>query len=269
MSVVELDGITVARGGATLIEDVSWRIDKREHAALIGANGSGKTTLLKVLTGYEWPTLGRVRVLDGAFGDCDLRDLRRHIGWVSSAMERRFLPGDTAAEVVGSGFDAALALYRPLLPAEKKRAKDLLAHLGVEGLASRAFGLLSHGEQKRVLIARALALDPALLVLDEPCSGLDPVSRVDFIDDLGALATRESGPTVLLVTHHLEEIRPWVQQALTLRNGRMVKQGPCDSVLIDEVLSRVFGRACRVGRNGAGYELTVESIPDGYSEYGR
>jgi iron complex transport system ATP-binding protein len=249
VSVVELDTITVVRGGSTLIDRVSWRIEQRGHAVLLGANGSGKTTLLKVLTGYEWPTAGRVRVLDYAFGACDLRTIRRHIGWASSAMEHRFLPNERARDVVGTGFDAALGLYRALSREERRRCDEMLTHVGVGAIVDRAFGLLSQGEQKRVLLARALVLEPALLVLDEPCAGLDPAARADFLDDLGRLAARGDGPTVLLVTHHLEEIRPWIREALVLREGRAIKQGRATDVITAPVMSEAFGRPCRVVRD--------------------
>jgi iron complex transport system ATP-binding protein len=259
VTVVELDAITVVRGGATLLDRVSWHIRRGEHAALLGANGSGKTTLLKVMTGYEWPTSGRVRVLDAPFGACDLRMLRRHIGWVSSAMERRILPHEPAWQVVGSGFDASLGLYRPLTEPETQRCQALFGRLGVGEIASRPFGLLSQGEQKRVLIARALVLEPALLVLDEPCAGLDPASRVDFLVDLGQLAQKHDGPTILLVTHHLEEIRPWIRRVLALRRGRVAAEAPREGVLTDAVMSDVFSRPCRVVRVGA--ELTLRFEP--------
>lgn len=247
MTVVELEDITVVRGGNTILDRVSWRIERGRHAVLLGANGSGKTTLLKVMTGYEWPTSGRVRVLNHGFGDCDLRTLRRHIGWVSSAMEHRISAHDPVLSVVGSGFDAALALFRPLSRAETARCESVLAHLGVGSLLSRPFGLLSQGEQKRVLIARAIVHDPALLVLDEPCAGLDPASRVDFLDDLEGFAADPHGPTILLVTHHVDEIRPWIHEALALRAGRVVKRGPCSTVLTDALMTEVFSRPCRVG----------------------
>ncbi len=259
MNVVELDRVTVVRGGATLVDGVSWRIASRGHAVLLGANGSGKTTLLKVLTGYDWPTSGRVRVLDAPYGECDLRTIRRHIGWVSSAMERRFLPQESALDVAGSGLDASLGLYRQLTTAESARCARALEQLGVAAIASRAFGLLSQGEQKRVLIARALVLEPSLLVLDEPCAGLDPAARAEFLDDLGRLAERADGPTVLLVTHHLEEIRPWIREALVLRAGRVVKQGAAGDVLVDAVMTEAFGRPCRVVRDGGELRLKFKS----------
>ncbi len=261
MSVIELEDINVVRSGTTIVNGVSWRIDAGEHAVLLGANGSGKTTLLKVLTGYEWPTSGRVRVLDRPYGECDLRSLRRHIGWVSSAMERRFLPHETAKDVVGTGFDAGFGLYRALSRTEIAKCRDALAHFGVAALADRAFGLLSQGEQKRVLIARALVLEPALLVLDEPCAGLDPASRTDFLDDLGRFAGRTGGPTMLLVTHHVEEVRPWIRRAMTLRAGRVVKQGNCDEVFTDSVLSETFDRTCRIERAGGEWRLSVGGDP--------
>jgi iron complex transport system ATP-binding protein len=255
VSVVDLQDITVVRNGNTLLDRVSWSIEPGAHAVLLGANGSGKTTLLKVLTGYEWPTSGRVFVLGEAYGACDLRALRRRIGWVSSVMEHRLPTHEPARAIVGTGFDATLAIYRPLAPAEVERCDALLAHLRISGLAERPFGLLSQGEQKRVLIARALVHDPPLLVLDEPCAGLDPASRVDFLDDLGRFAHRADGPTLLLVTHHVEEIRPWIQTALALRHGRVVKRGSRNNVLTSDVIEQIFGRPCTLEYDGAEYRL--------------
>lgn len=259
MKVVELESITVVRGGKTILADVSWAIVRSEHALLIGANGSGKTTLLKVLTGYEWPTSGRVRVLGEEFGECDLRELRRRIGWVSSAMEHRVPEEDDVERVVASGFDASFGVYRPVAPAERDRCRELIERLGLARLGRQAFGLMSQGEQKRTLIARALVHDPLLLVLDEPCAGLDPVSRVDFLDEVGRFASIKGGPTIVLVTHHVEEIRPWLRSALALQGGRIAASGGMDTVMSSATLSRVFGRPCRLESEHGEYRLKLES----------
>jgi len=257
MNVVELESITVVRGGKTILDEVSWAIARGEHALLIGANGSGKTTLLKVLTGYEWPTSGRVHVLGQEYGECDLRALRRRIGWVSSAMEHRVPPEDEALRVVASGFDASFGLYRPTTAAERDRCSGLLERLGLGKLERQRFGLMSQGEQKRTLIARALAHDPALLVLDEPCAGLDPVSRVDFLEDVGRLASAPGGPTIVVVTHHVEEIRPWLRTAIALRAGRMIASGSIADLMRSEILSRVFDRTCRLACERGEYRLEL------------
>ncbi len=257
MNVAELESITVVRGGKTILDGVSWTIARGDHALLLGANGSGKTTLLKVLTGYEWPTSGRVRVLGQEYGECDLRELRRRIGWVSSAMEHRVPPEDDALRVAASGFDASFGLYRTVAPAERGRCEALLEALGLARLGVQPFGLMSQGEQKRTLIARALVHDPPLLVLDEPCAGLDPASRADFLDHVGRLASAPGGRTLVFVTHHVEEIRPWLRCAMALCEGRTMASGPVESVLTSEVLTRALARPCRLERVDGEYRLAL------------
>jgi len=259
MNVVELHSISVVRGGKTILDTVSWDIPRGAHSVLLGANGSGKTTLLKVLTGYEWPTGGSVRVLGEEFGECDLRALRRRIGWVSSAMEQHVPRDDDAESVVASGFGATFGVYRALSNAERERCRELIAQLGLTWLGRQAFGLMSQGEQKRTLIARALAHDPPLLVLDEPCAGLDPVSRSEFLDAIGALAASPGGPTIVLVTHHVEEIRPWIARVLGLRAGKVVVQGAISEVLTSAIVADIFGRACRLVRERGEYRLELFS----------
>jgi iron complex transport system ATP-binding protein len=261
VTVVELDSITLARGGKTILDGVSWSIARGDHALLLGANGSGKTTLLKVLTGYEWPTSGRVCVLGREYGECDLRALRRRMGWVSSAMEHRVPPEDGAERVTASGFDASFGLYRPLSDEERAKSRMLVEKLGLARLGRQPFGLMSQGEQKRVLIARALVHDPALLVLDEPCAGLDPAARSDFLDDVGRFAAIPDGPTIVFVTHHVEEVRPWVRRALALREGKAVAEGGVQTVLNSVVLSRVFGRVCRLEGAVGEYSLGLGPVP--------
>lgn len=249
--IVEVESITLRRGPATLLKNVNWTIQSGEHWALLGANGSGKTTLLKVLSGYEWPSEGVVRVLGKTFGKCDLPKLRREIGWVSVSLEHRIPPHDPVERVVASGFDASIGLYRPLSSAEEERVSDAIDRMGLEALRHRPFGWLSQGERAKTLIARGLVSRPKLLILDEPCAGLDPVAREAFLDDLAGLAGALDAPTLLLVTHHIEEIGPWVQRILALRAGQVAAVGDMESVLNDEAMSRVFDASCRVIRDGS------------------
>lgn len=256
MAILELSGIAFVRDGVTILDGVDWRVEQGEHWAVIGANGSGKTTLLKIITAYEWPTRGTVEVLGSRFGECDVRALRKEIGWVSSSLEHR-LPGrDTAIDVVMSGIEASLGIYRPFGVAERAKARAALAALDAAHLASKPYGVLSQGEQQRVLIARALVSGPSLLILDEPCAGLDPAARARFLDDLDRLAAN-GGPGLILVTHHIEEIGPWVHRVLALKDGRVIASGGPDRVLCSEVLSEVFSTPCAVARNGKFYTLQV------------
>jgi iron complex transport system ATP-binding protein len=244
--VVELHEVGSERGGKRILDSVSWTIERGQHWALVGANGSGKTTLLKILTGYEWATTGTVRVLGRLFGEHDLRKLRLTIGWVSNALEY-FIPGrDTALEVTLSGLDASFGVYRDFSEAERAAAADALGHLKAGYVAGQPFETLSQGEQKRTLIARALVCKPALLILDEPCAGLDPVARDAFLGDLADMARTEQSPTIILVTHHIEEIGPWISHVHVLKSGRTLRAGTAPGTLTAAVLSDAFSRPCAI-----------------------
>lgn len=255
--VVEIDRLSCVRGGNEILSGISWVIERGRHWALLGSNGSGKTTLLKILTGYEWPTAGDVRVLGRHFGEYDLRELRKTIGWVSAAIEQRLPMRDTAVEIAASGFDASIGLYREPEAAEWERARQAIHQVGADAFANRAFGLLSQGEQQRVLIARSLVNDPALLVLDEPCAGLDPAAREHFLRDIERMLGQAAPPTVVLVTHHIEEIGPWVERVLVLKRGRTLAAGPVGETLTGDVMRQAFDIDCEVVKTGEQYRLTL------------
>jgi iron complex transport system ATP-binding protein len=260
-TVVELRSVEFVRNANRILSGVSWRIERGQHTAILGANGSGKTSLLKIVTGYEWPTEGDVWVLGRHFGECDIREMRKHIGWVSSSLEHQLPGNDTVMEVAISGFDASIGLYREATPVERAAALQELTHLGIERLAERPYRLLSQGEQQRVLIARALVCRPALLILDEPCAGLDPAAREHFLADLGHLARRTDAPTLTLVTHHIDEIRDWIAQVLILKSGRILAHGPARETLRSEVVSNAFDHPFVVESLNDRYYLRVNEKP--------
>lgn len=257
MTIIDLLDITCVRGDTTILSRVSWRIERGRHQALLGANGSGKTTLLKIVTGYEWPTEGEVHVLGERFGDCNLPELRKTIGWVSSAIMHQFPPNSTAMDVTVSGIEASMGLYRDMSDAEWRRASAALARVGLESIGTRPYRLLSQGEQQRVLIARALVSDPALLILDEPCAGLDPMAREAFLQTLEDLARARDAPTMLMVTHHIEEIGPWISDVFVLKGGRRLAAGPKEEILTSAVLSDAFDGHCEVERSGDRFYLAA------------
>ena len=259
MKIIELQDIAFRRNKRRILDGVSWMIERGQHWALLGANGSGKTTLLKILTGYEWPTEGRVVVLGNRYGACDLRAHRKAIGWVSAALEHRIPGEDSALDVAASGIEASLGLYRPFEAEEMDRARAALAEVGGEGLATQAFSTLSQGEQQRTLIARALVNRPKLLVLDEPCAGLDPAARDAFLDVLQTLAESPDAPTLLLVSHHIEEIGPWITHVHTLKEGKTLAQGTVSDVLTSAVLQKALSCPCEVIRENGRFRLEMPS----------
>jgi iron complex transport system ATP-binding protein len=141
--------------------------------------------------------------------------------------------------------------------ADRRAARRQLQHVGAAHLARREWQYLSQGERQRVLIARALMAQPKLLILDEPCAGLDPVAREDFLSLVNQLATRRRGPALVLVTHHVEEITLAFTHALLLRAGRVIAAGPRRQVLRSANLTEVFGRKVRLACAADGLRLSV------------
>lgn len=257
MSVIlEVADLSVYRGRTAILRHVSWRVARGEHWAVLGANGSGKTSLLKALTGYLSPTAGSLALLGRRYGTCDWRELRYKIGMVTSAFVASIPPAEPALETVISGKYAQLDLWHRVTRADRAGARRGLRAVGLGALAAREWAHLSQGERQRVLIARALMARPRLLILDEPCAGLDPVAREKFLAFIDALARQRGSPTLVLVTHHVEEIVPAFTHALVLRAGAVLAAGPRARVLTSAVLSAAFEAPLRVKRSGARLSLT-------------
>jgi iron complex transport system ATP-binding protein len=250
---IACESVGYRQQGVDILADVSWRIERGRHWAVLGPNGSGKTTLLRLVCGYLWPTSGRVLRLGREL--IDLGELRRSIGWISSGMIADIPASDTGLETVVTGRLAQIGLKH--LPsfgptdADYADAAAELARLGCQSLAEKPFGVLSQGERQQVLIARARMAKPLLLVLDEPCAGMDPGVRERFLAWLNARLADPTGPTTILVTHHIEEIVPAIQNTLILSVGRIHSAGPTRKVVTREAIESVYNtRLARIELNG-------------------
>ena len=259
--VLEVAGLCLRRSGVEILRDVSWRVERGQHWAMLGANGSGKTTLLSALTGYFMPTEGEIFLLGKCFGHADWRELRKHVGLVSSVVRPETAEEEPALETVVSGKHAIIGLWGKVSRAERQRALGLLRHVECAYLAGRPWQVLSQGERQRVLIARALMAKPRLLILDEPCAGLDPAAREHFLQFLQRLGRSKTAPTLVLVTHHVEEIMPVFSHVLVLKAGRVLAAGTKRAVLKTEVLSRVFVARVWLRRSGGRYVMSVAARP--------
>ena len=251
-----MDGITVDRD-IRILADVTWNVRSGEQWAVIGPNGSGKTSLLSILVGYLAPTEGTVTICGQTYGEVDLRELRKRFGLVSSSIRQAIEPAEPADEVVISGRDAIINYWGVPSTAEKRRARVILKKVEGLHLADRPWQYLSQGERQRVLIGRALMADLDLLILDEPCAGLDPVARETFLGFVQRLVRSSGAPTVILVTHHVEEIPPAFTHVLVLRGGRVLISGRKRDVLRDDVLSVAFGTRIRLNRHRGRYSMKV------------
>lgn len=240
-AVVDLAEVSIVRGGATLLDSVTWRVDETERWVIVGPNGAGKTTLLQVLAAQIHPTSGVAGLLDEVLGTVDVFELRPRIGLTSAALAERLPRGERVHDVVVSASYAVLGRWRESYDDfDHQRADALLEQMRISHLAMRTFGTLSEGERKRVQIARALMTDPELLLLDEPSAGLDLNGRESLLSTLGELARDPHAPASVLVTHHVEEIPPGITHALLLKGGRVSAAGPLRETLTAENLSETF-----------------------------
>ena len=252
-----MDNLRIERNGTVILNDVSWRVQRGEHWVILGANGSGKTSLLSALTGYLMPTAGEISLLGETYGQSDWRELRKKVGLVSSSVRQMMADGEPALETVVSGKYAMIDFWGRVTRSEKTAASKLLRQVECEYLAVRPWGVLSQGERQRVLVARALMANPRVLILDEPCAGLDPAAREHFLQFLQRLGAQKNSPTLVLVTHHVEEIMPVFSRVLILKDGRVLAMGENPDVLNSKNLSTAFGTQMRLHQTGNRYALTV------------
>jgi iron complex transport system ATP-binding protein len=233
--------------GVSLLKDIHWKVKKGEHWTLFGLNGAGKTALLNLLNAYEFPTEGKMNVLGKTFGKSPLGEqLRTKIGLVSSSLQQKFYPEDSAYEIVLSGGFASIGLYET--PTDEMRGKAilLLKELGCIDYADRNYETLSQGEKQRVLIARALMAEPQLLILDEPTNGLDFIARENLLEAIEKIVLRENAPTILYVTHHVEETLPIFTNTLLLKKGKVFSSGRTKEMISSDTLTSFFNVAVDV-----------------------
>jgi len=247
--VLRLSGVRLARDGQVILDGVDWCVQAGERWVVLGPNGSGKTSLVRIASLWLHPSAGEVEVAGGVLGRVDVRRHRARIAVVSAAMADLLRPGISALDVVLTAKHAALETWwHHYDDADRTAAATALARAGVEHLAGRTFGTLSSGERQRVLLARALATDPALVLLDEPMAGLDLGAREDLVAQLAGLAADPGAPPLVLVTHHVDELPAGFTHALLLASGRVRAAGPLGEVLTEGALSATFGRPLRLER---------------------
>ena len=258
--VLELHNASVKKGDATVLHGLTLTISTGEHTAILGPNGAGKSVLVRLLT-HEERALpladdsSPVRVFSD--DNWNVFELRSQLGIVSTDLHQRFVAGNSEGRITGlaavlSGFVASQGIlrYSSFTDDMRRRATDALEKMGAGHLARRLMNEMSSGEARRVLLARALVTEPRALVLDEPTTGLDVVGRHRFMERVRGIA--RDGTTLILITHHVEEIIPEIGRVILLRNGRIAGDGAKRDMLTERHLSDTFD-----GR------MTVEPV-DGY-----
>src|SRR2546428_2077630 len=256
-AVLEVRDLQVGRGKTMILNRVSWRVERGQHWVILGANGSGKTSLLSALTGYLTPSGGEIAILGRRYGETDWRELRKRIGLVSSSVRQMMSGSDPALQTIVSGKYAMIDYWGRVNQSDRVRALRILKQIECEYLAERPWLFLSQGERQRVVIGRALMANPQVLILDEPCAGLDPVAREHFLQFLDRLGRRKNAPALVLVTHHVEEIMPVFSHALLLKAGNILASGRKQDVLRSRLLAEAFDSALALRRSNGRYSLAV------------
>ena len=241
---LELRNVSYVADKKTILESIDWTVRRGEHWAILGPNGSGKTTLLKLACGYLWPNAGGEIYRNGKTLT-NLPELRRSIGWVTAGLAAQIPGREPAVRTVVSGKFAQIGYIQGFggdaTAADVRTAEAWLKRMGLAHLRDQEFGTLSQGEQQRVLIARALMTKPYLMVLDEPCAGMDPAARENFLAALSEFGAQKKDPSMIYVTHHIEEILPLFKKTLVLKAGKILSGGSTHAVLKDSVLEELYG----------------------------
>lgn len=237
--IISLDNVSYIRNGKYILKDINWHVNRGEHWVILGPNGSGKTTTLNMVNGYIFPSQGHVKVLEFEFGHSSIIELRKRIGWVSSALSQFIPTNDYPLHIVLSGKFASLGLWEKVDDDDIARANEIFDLLKIRHLAERKYGMLSQGEKQKVLIGRALMNHPDIIIFDEAFNGLDIFARHDMEITINELA--EGNITFILVTHNTDEILPVFGKALLLKDGQVHSQGDIDDMIQYDNLSDFYG----------------------------
>ncbi|EGG31024.1 ABC transporter ATP-binding protein [Paenibacillus sp. HGF5] len=235
---ISLQHLSLIRGNRHILNDVSIEMKPGENWVILGRNGSGKTTLLEMMTGYMFPSSGRVEVLGQVYGQCDVREVRKSIGYISQSLLEKLTLSDPVWEVVATGAYAFLRFYQDIPEEARSLAYSLLNEMDFGPLAELPLGTLSQGERKKVMLARSLMSNPKILIMDEPCAGLDLYEREKMLHEIDRL--RQRNITVVYVTHHVEEIVPLFTHVALIKDGRLMAAGRKDEVLNHELIKQTY-----------------------------
>jgi iron complex transport system ATP-binding protein len=236
--VISLSNVHFIRENRNILADIELQVNADEHWVILGKNGSGKTTILELINGYEFPSRGQVRVMDQLYGQCDVREVRKKIGYISQSLYEKLNAADPVWEVIATGEYAFLRFYQDISPEVKQKALGKLEDVRLLHLADQPLGTLSQGERKKVMLARALMTSPTILIMDEPCSGLDLYERERLLETVNRLG--KENITVLYVTHHIEEIMPMFTHVALIDEGKLVASGRKEDVLNEANLLKAF-----------------------------
>jgi iron complex transport system ATP-binding protein len=235
---LELNDVTVVKDGKKIIENIDWSVSDGENWAVFGPNGSGKSFLLRIIYASQNFSTGKVSIFGKEIGKISIWELKKYIGFVSDLLQKDYHERSSVIDVICSGFFSSIGLYDDVSDFMIEKSKEIMASLGIRHLSERRYGELSHGEQRRVLIARALVFDPRLLILDEPCTGLDIQSRERFLSTVENISKQRN---IIFVTHHIEEIMPCITHVIFMKDGKVYGIGTKDKMMTEKNIRDILG----------------------------
>lgn len=241
--------ISFVREKREILKNVNWEMKKGENWVLLGLNGSGKSTLLGMIPAYVFPTRGEFRVFGHKFGNYTWKNIKNRVGFVSSSLNSFLstLNKQKLEDIVISGKFSSIGVYEKIDEKDVEKANKIIKDFKIEYLKGKYFSTFSQGEQRRTLLARAFMNEPDLLILDEPCSGLDVTSREYLLKTLEENSKDEKNKIPFIyVTHQIEEIIPSITHVAILKNGEIFAKGKKNEILTDEILSELFEIPVRI-----------------------
>ena len=259
---IKLEQVSCKIGYKYLLKDINWNVRPGEHWVVFGMNGSGKTTLLSIVAGFKHATFGTVEVLGETFNNETVLKLRKKIGWVSASFFDKYYSKESVMDIVLSGKYGTLGVQNDVMAADRKRAKQLLDELGLDRRGEYSFDMLSKGERQNVLIARAIFANPEILILDEPCTGLDVYNRAYLFRTLETLANNKN-LTIIYVTHYVEEIHPMFDQCVFLKQGHIFKKGKTTDVFTSDILTAFLDYPVECSIEHQKIQLDIKNVDSG------
>lgn len=232
-------------GHRFLLKNINWKVKKGEHWVVFGLNGSGKTTLLSLIAGFKTQTSGLIKIFGEEYGEDNVIELRKKVGWVSSSFFDRYFTKESVMHIILSGLCGTFCPDNHIKDQDIVLAKDLLRSFNLGDKMNRPYNTLSKGEQQSVLIVRALIGRPEIIVLDEPGTGLDIQARDRMLQFVKQIA-QETKATIIYVTHYPEEILEVFNHCMLLRHGRIYNMGATKEMMSPEVLTDYLGKNTKV-----------------------
>ena len=264
-TILQLKNLCCKSGKRYLLNDICWEVKAGEHWLIFGMNGSGKTTLSSTIAGYKSATSGSLQVLGETYQNHNIFSLRKKIGWVSSSFFDKHYTSEPALQIVLSALTGTLNVDDSIRDKDVRFAKALLREVHMGDKMHQPFYLMSKGERQNVLIARALITRPQLLILDEPGAGLDVYARECMMQTIRDLAAY-SNVTILYITHYPEEIQPFMNKTMLLRNGRIFAQGETDAMMTTEKISALMNETVHVQKTrGGAIQMQVQAATSLYN----